>query len=139
MRGINITGNVPAFQAGKRSSSLLSRLPTMEREDYIYFKREFLNEDPSKTAAVSAVVPHIKRNIDSDFYVPGTVAGFPSFSVSDCTATISLDYSYFGEEEGREAVRKARKLAQICQEFAEALERQVQEGLEHERRSQAAA
>lgn len=111
----------------------------MKHNDYIYSVREFLNEDPSKTAAVAAVVPGIRRSLESDFYVAGSIVGFPVFSISDCTSTISLDYSYFGEKEGREAVAKARKLAHICKEFADALEKQLEDGLEHERRTETAA
>lgn len=88
----------------------------------VYQKRTFLNDNKTMSAFVIATVEKLTVESQRNNKEKKFPSLYPQFDISDCSEKISLDFSFFGETEMKTVRKKIRLFRQIVNEFADALE-----------------
>lgn len=88
---------------------------------YRYSKRRFLNDDKDMAGFILATVPYPEKQDDGS-YSSGI---YPTFTIGDCSDRVNLDFGYYDESEKTKVKNKLKLFRQIVNEFADALEAQM--------------
>jgi hypothetical protein len=94
-------------------------MPRKQLKDLFQY-RDFLNQDMSMSAFIIASVEEFSKK-----QYKGSVSGYPTLDIGDCSNKVSLDFCFFGEEGMKEKHAKAKKLREAVNGFCDAFDAEV--------------
>ena len=101
----------------------------MARNDYVYYKREFLNKEGYHSSA--HIIAEVFKD-EEESYDRGRPyhIGECELTLADCSRSVSFDFSLWTEDDIENTLEKARFLRNTINEFVDHVERQAEKAKE---------